>query len=167
MAPLLAAISESLTPTNPFKDVGLGHSPYQKGGQAVMFMFEAAPSSQHFVTLSAPFWELIRRVSAHLYGGIPFVPILTFRAEAGFALHVAFCCIELLSPLQPTLAVWAVKFFSDQSGQTERNQSSWVRNGNVRLPSSSILFQRTPFCSNQIKLDKVRVRVGFVGKHSG
>lgn len=73
MAPLLAAISESLTPTYPFKEVGLGRSPYQRTGQAVMF--EAAPTSQHFVTLSAPFWELIRRVSALFYGGIPLYPL--------------------------------------------------------------------------------------------
>jgi hypothetical protein len=49
MAPLLAAISESLTPTYPFKEVGLGRSPYQRTGQAVMFA--AAPTSQHFVAL--------------------------------------------------------------------------------------------------------------------
>lgn len=53
MAPLLAAISESLTPTYPFKEVGLGRSPYQRTGQVVMFA--AAPTSQHFVTLSDSF----------------------------------------------------------------------------------------------------------------
>ena len=51
MAPLLAAISESLAPTYPFKEVGLGRSPYQRTGQAVMF--KAAPTSQHFVALSS------------------------------------------------------------------------------------------------------------------
>jgi len=45
ISPLLAIISESLTPTNPFKDVGLGRSPYQRTGQAIRCLKLPQPRS--------------------------------------------------------------------------------------------------------------------------
>jgi len=97
MAPLLAAISESLTPTNPFKDVGLGRSPYQRTGQVVMFVCSCPNLAALRHTLRL-FLELHSTCVRPFYGGARYT-LWTFRAEAGFALHVAFCCIELLSPL--------------------------------------------------------------------
>ena len=95
--PLLAAYSESLTPTNPFKDVGLGRSPYQRTGQAIRYLQLPQPrsTSSHSPLPSGSLFYVCPPIFTE---GSRVCP-LTIRAEAGLALHVAFGCIELRSPL--------------------------------------------------------------------
>jgi len=99
MAPLLAAISESLTPTYPFKEVGLGRSPYQRTGQAVMFA--AAPTSQHFVALSNSFRSHIRRASAHFTVG-PVCPSLLLSRLKPRRVFKPFLVLPLLADTSET-----------------------------------------------------------------
>ena len=163
-SPLLAVYSESLTPTYPFKEVGLGRSPYQRTGQAVMFV------------CSCPNLAALRRTLRPLLGTYSTCVRPFLRRDPVFALRLSvqrpgLPCTSRSVVLNcgrhypPTLARLRQLFFC-----LERNPRgkpvTLALQPHFRSADFKFFSKENPSFLGSEKLDGGGAMMGFVGKHS-
>jgi hypothetical protein len=109
ISPLLAIISESLTPTNPFKDVGLGRSPYQRTGQAIRCLKLPQPRSTSSHSPTCPPWaEVTFDVCPPILQWGPRVCLSSYFGplrDLSGCLNPSWCCPSSQSPVRHLLSL--------------------------------------------------------------